>query len=102
MTEVALQLAPEDVVEGVPVCAAIEGKRIAIYRLGDELFGLSDICTHEHAHLSEGYVDGETIECPMHQACFSIRTGKALSPIAPTDLATYEIAVRDGQVIVKL
>ena len=102
VADVELDLAACDVVEGTPICAIAHGRRIAIIRLGGALFGLSDFCTHEFAHLSDGFVDGETVVCPRHGACFSIRTGKSLTPIAPVDLYTYEVRVRDGKVVVKV
>jgi nitrite reductase/ring-hydroxylating ferredoxin subunit len=97
---VKIDLAVRDIVEGVPVCAITAGRRIAIFRLGDELFALSDFCTHEFAHLSDGVVDGETIVCPLHGARFSIRTGLSMSRIAPVDLHAYDVRERDGMVVI--
>ncbi|MEQ8651623.1 MAG: non-heme iron oxygenase ferredoxin subunit [Kiloniellales bacterium] len=77
-----------------------EGKCIAVFNLDGEYFATGGICTHEHAFLSEGYVDGETVECPLHQGLFNIRTGQALSPPVTEGLRTYKTKVEAGQVYV--
>ncbi len=77
-----------------------DGKCIAIFNLEGEYFATGGICTHEHAFLSEGYVDGGTVECPLHQGLFNIRTGQALSPPVTESLQTYKTKVEDGNVYV--
>lgn len=62
------------------------------------MFATDDICTHEFALLSEGWIDGGTIECPLHGGTFEIRTGKAVAPPCTVDLKTYLVR-RDGSVI---
>jgi len=85
------ELAPGSVVR---VEAA--GKAIALYNLEGTYYATDEICTHAYASLAEGFVDGATIECPLHGAQFSIKTGEALSPPASEPLATYAVRV-DGQ-----
>ncbi len=77
-----------------------DGKCIAIFNLDGEFFATGGICTHEHAFLSEGYVDGETVECPLHQGLFNIRTGQALSSPVTVGLRTYKTKVEDGLIYV--
>ncbi len=77
-----------------------EGKCIAVFNLAGEFFATGGICTHEHAFLSEGFIDGETVECPLHQGLFNIRTGKPLSPPVTEGLRTYETKVEDGYLYV--
>ena len=72
------------------------GKAIALYNLEGTYYATDEICTHAYASLAEGFVDGATIECPLHGAQFSIKTGEALSPPASEPLATYAVRV-DGQ-----
>lgn len=82
----------------------IAGHEIALYRLSDgEVFATSDICTHGHAYLSEGWVTEEDcIECPLHAGCFDIRTGAGVSPPIDEDVRTYPIRIEDGQVLVRI
>ena len=76
--------------------------RVAVYRLGSDFFAISDICTHEYAVLSDGFCAAGRIECPLHQACFDIRTGTALDEPAEIDLATYPTRILDGIVEVQI
>ena len=80
----------------------VNGTPLGLYRLGDGCFALNDVCTHAYALLSTGFVEDDTIECPLHQARFEIRTGKSLDEIAPEDVKTYPVKVEAGDVFVQL
>lgn len=82
----------------------IEGDHppILLCRVGEEFFAAGDNCTHQDYALSEGYLDGDVIECPLHMAQYSARTGEALALPASTPLETYDTKVVDGVVHVKL
>ena len=77
-------------------------KEIAIFFVNGEYFATSNLCTHETARLSEGYVDGATIECPLHQGVFCLRSGKALEAPAEQPINTYPIKVEDGGVFISV
>ena len=80
-----------------------EGHSYAIYRSPeDEYYATEDICTHEHAHLSAGYVEDNTIECPRHAGRFCYKTGEALGAPVCIDLKTYPIRIVDGKVELQL
>lgn len=80
----------------------IGGKTIALYRLGDEVYATDGVCTHGLALLAEGFVDGDKIECPLHQGVFDIRTGKALSGPVTEDLRVYPVRIEGSDVLVDL
>jgi nitrite reductase/ring-hydroxylating ferredoxin subunit len=84
-----------DVPEGGTLCVYAGGEPICLYNLRGTICATQDTCTHADASLADGYIDGDLIECPMHQATFDIRTGKAMSPPATDDLRVYEVDV-DG------
>lgn len=69
---------------------------VALFNVAGRLYATDDICTHAHAHLSDGYIDGETVECPLHQGLFHIPTGRAMSSPVTENLKTYPLRV-DGQ-----
>jgi 3-phenylpropionate/trans-cinnamate dioxygenase ferredoxin subunit len=48
---------------------------IALVRLGGEVYGTSNVCTHQYALMSDGIVDEDCILCPLHQARFHVVTG---------------------------
>ncbi|AUT65479.1 anthranilate 1,2-dioxygenase ferredoxin subunit AndAb [Paraburkholderia sp. SIMBA_049] len=65
----------DDFAEGEPAAVIAGDRQIAVFRIGDEVFALNDLCTHGHARLSEGYVEDGCVECPLHQGLIDIRTG---------------------------
>ena len=72
--------------------------RIAMFRIGDEVFALSDRCSHAEASLAEGEVFDYEVECPRHGSEFDLRTGKPLSLPATKPVPTYEVVIEDGVV----
>jgi len=78
------------------------GRSIAIYDCDGELFATDNICTHAYACLSDGWLDGGTIECPLHAARFDVRTGRVLDPPATEDLQTYPVRLVDDEIQIKL
>ena len=93
----------DDVPEDEGKLVRLNGAAIALFRQGDEFFALDDACPHsKSASLSQGYVEDGLVECPLHQACFELRTGKVTSPPAEEDVRTYPVKVEDGVVFVSL
>ena len=80
----------------------IEDPPIAVFNVGGTLFGISDTCSLAEASLSEGRVDGETVECPLHGACFDLRTGEALTPPAVEPVQTFPVIVQEDEIYVEI
>jgi 3-phenylpropionate/trans-cinnamate dioxygenase ferredoxin component len=80
----------------------IENPAIAVFNVEGTLFAISDTCTHAEASLSEGRVDGETVECPLHGACFDLRTGEALTPPAVEPAQTFPVIVQEDEIYVEI
>lgn len=80
----------------------LDGLRLALYRTAGAFHVTHNVCTHQFALLSDGYLEDGCIECPLHQARFDVRTGKALCAPATADLAVYPVKVEDGTVFVDL
>lgn len=74
--------------------------KIAVIRLGDDLYALGDICSHADYSLAEGEVDAEegTIECWKHGSLFSLETGEAETLPATRPVPVYEVGVENDQV----
>src|SRR4051794_33065293 len=87
--------------DGEALGVKIEGTDIALFRLGHEVHATSGICTHALALLADGFVEttDATVECPLHQALFDIRTGKALSGPATEDLKVYPVRIDGGDIL---
>ena len=75
-------------------------KSYAIYRIEQGFFASDGHCTHEDAHLADGFVLGDQIECPRHQGRFHVPTGKAVRAPVCNHLKTHPIRVEGGQVFV--
>lgn len=73
---------------------------IVLARRGDEVFALGGKCTHYQAPLADGLVVGETLRCPWHHACFSLRTGEALAAPAFDPLDRWRVERRGEQLFV--
>jgi nitrite reductase/ring-hydroxylating ferredoxin subunit len=92
----------KDLAENEPLGATVEGNPVCVIRRGATCLAFEDMCTHELARLSKGYLAGDVIECPLHEAKFDIRTGKASGPPAEGDIAVYEARIEGDRVLVKL
>ena len=75
---------------------------IALCKVGETVYAINNICTHEYACLSDGFIEGDTIECPLHQAQFHIPTGKVMSPPADKDVKTYPVKLVGDDVYVRV
>ncbi len=76
------------------------GKPVFLVHQGDEWFAIGAVCSHYSGPLPEGLVVGDTVRCPWHHACFSLRTGEALRPPALNDLPCWRVEQRAGKVYV--
>ncbi len=85
-----------------PLGLRIGDQQIAVVRLDDGIYAINDVCTHEYALLSDGFCEDGKLECPLHQACFDIRTGAALNEPAEIPVATYNVKVENGEVFVEV
>jgi NADPH-dependent 2,4-dienoyl-CoA reductase/sulfur reductase-like enzyme/nitrite reductase/ring-hydroxylating ferredoxin subunit len=108
MSEDAALTGP-DLQAGVPVAEIPDGgtlaghaggKPVLLVRQGEEWFAIGAVCSHYSGPLPEGLVIGDTVRCPWHHACFSLRTGEALRPPALNDLSCWKVEQRAGKVYV--
>src|SRR5215469_10260372 len=91
-----------DLAEGEVLGVETAGRSIALYDANGSLYATDNICTHAYACLSDGWLDGDVIECPLHAARFDIRTGKVLDPPATEDLKIYEVRVVDDEIQIRI
>ncbi|MEV2217771.1 bifunctional 3-phenylpropionate/cinnamic acid dioxygenase ferredoxin subunit [Streptomyces sp. NPDC050997] len=76
---------------------------IALFRTDDgELYAIDDTCTHQDASLSEGWLEGCLVECPLHAASFDLRTGRPNCLPARRPVRTHRVTIDDGVVHVHL
>ncbi len=82
----------------------VEGREIAVVRIGDDVYAIGDTCSHAEVSLSEGWVEPDdcAIECVAHGAMFDLETGEPLSLPATKAVPVYQVAVVDGAVVLTL
>ena len=85
---------PLDDVIGV----AVDGRQIALYSVDGDVYATDNICTHGHARLCEGFLEGHEIECPLHQGKFDVRTGHPTCAPATEPLRSYPVKIEGGRV----
>jgi NADPH-dependent 2,4-dienoyl-CoA reductase/sulfur reductase-like enzyme/nitrite reductase/ring-hydroxylating ferredoxin subunit len=83
--------AVSDLAEGTLVAGQVDGEDAVLTRHGEQFFAVGGGCTHYHAALANGLVVGETLRCPLHHACFSLRTGEALHAPALDAIACWRV-----------
>ena len=91
------QLADGDVL-GV----AIAGRDIALYEYDGTLYATDDICTHAYAKLSDGWLNGREIECPLHAGRFDIKSGRATAAPCTIAIKAYPVRISGDEIQVKL
>lgn len=73
--------------------------RIAVFHTPDGMYAIDDKCTHQDASLADGWVEDCAVECPLHEACFDLRTGAVSGPPAKEPVRTHWVEVVDGQIM---
>jgi naphthalene 1,2-dioxygenase system ferredoxin subunit len=91
-------LASEDLPIDDVVGVAVDGRDIALYAVGEEVYATDNICTHGHARLCDGFLEGHEIECPLHQGKFDVRTGQATCAPPTEALRSYPVKIEGGRV----
>ncbi len=93
-------VAESDITEGKAMAGQVGDEPVLLARAGGELFAVGAQCSHYHGPLAEGLVVGETIRCPWHHACFSLRTGEAVRAPALSPIDCWSVERRDGKAFV--
>lgn len=104
MTEHAFQpvLALDDVARGRMRSCRVGEREIVVCHTRDGVFAVDNVCTHAFARMSEGYLKGTRLTCPLHGATFDVRTGAVLGGPATIPLSAYQTKVVNGMVEVAL
>ena len=109
MSEAATQTIGPDLAQGVPEADLAEGAMllghvgddaVLLARRGGEFFAIGATCSHYGGPLSEGLIVDDTVRCPWHHACFSLRTGEAVRAPALSPVACWATVRKDGKVFV--
>jgi biphenyl 2,3-dioxygenase ferredoxin subunit len=89
-----------DVAAGEARRIEVDGLVLAVFNLAGEFCVTDDACTHGPGSLSEGFVDGDCVECNFHQGVFNIRTGAVVQPPCIVPVRTYPVTVEGGAIYI--
>lgn len=99
-TDKLVRLGPVEAFDREPTVVEMDGKEIAVFRRGNEVHAIRNVCPHQHGPVGRGVVDKEFVYCPWHGWKFDVETGE--NPIDDRKrVLTYETVVRDGEVFVR-
>ncbi len=90
----------EDVAQGQAIRIEKNGLTLAVFNLEGEYFVTDDACTHGPGSLSEGCIEGDTVECDFHNGAFNIRTGEVVTPPCMIPLKTYPTSVEGDEITI--
>jgi naphthalene 1,2-dioxygenase system ferredoxin subunit len=90
--------AADDLWDGAGLAVQAGGREIAVFRSGDEVFATEALCSHGNARLCDGFVEGQEVECPLHQARFDLRSGVPACGPATTPVKVYPARIEGGRV----
>jgi NADPH-dependent 2,4-dienoyl-CoA reductase/sulfur reductase-like enzyme/nitrite reductase/ring-hydroxylating ferredoxin subunit len=94
-------IAIDTLADGAMLAGHVGDDAVLLARRGAEFFAIGATCTHYSGPLAEGLLVGDTVRCPWHHACFSLRTGEALHAPALSPVACWTTEQRDGNVYVR-
>jgi nitrite reductase/ring-hydroxylating ferredoxin subunit len=92
----------DDVPAGGALKVETEGLILAVFNLDGEYYVMDDCCSHGPGSLSEGYVDGDVIECNFHNGQFNIKTGEVVSPPCMIPQKVYRTSVENGRIFIEV
>jgi NADPH-dependent 2,4-dienoyl-CoA reductase/sulfur reductase-like enzyme/nitrite reductase/ring-hydroxylating ferredoxin subunit len=87
--------------DGAMIAGHVGDDEVVLARSGDEYFAVGARCTHYRGRLARGLIVGDTVRCPLHHACFSLRTGDAVRAPAFDPIARWRVEIADGTVVVR-
>jgi nitrite reductase/ring-hydroxylating ferredoxin subunit len=92
----------EELPAGTARAVVINGRKLALFNLGGNLYAIEDTCPHRGAPLSEGECDGTTVICPWHGASFDLSSGAVLSPPASSGVMAFKVQLVGNEVQIEL
>ena len=99
--DLAQGVALSSLAEGAILLGHAHGEPLIVVRRSDELFAVGAFCTHYSGPLAAGLVVDDTVRCPWHHACFSLRTGEALRAPALNPVSCWRVEQVDGKAFVR-
>ena len=97
----SLGISAAELKDGEPLTGHVGKDPVLLVRLGKDYSAVGAVCAHYHGPLDKGLVLGDTVRCPLHHACFSLRTGEALTAPALGPLHRWKVEQQGGTLFVR-
>jgi apoptosis-inducing factor 3 len=94
-------ISADELADGQMLLGHVGQEAVLLARRGNEVFAIGATCSHYGGPLAEGLLVDDTVRCPWHHACFSLRTGEALHAPALSPVARWQVELRDGRILVR-
>jgi len=91
-----------DVAPGAALRVERDELTLAVFNVDGEFFVTDDACTHGPGSLSEGYIEGDVVECNFHNGQFNIRTGEVVAPPCMVPVKAYPVVIEAGRVFIEV
>lgn len=90
-----------DVSEDMPKAIEIKGNQVGIFKVDEDFFAIENVCPHAFALLTDGFIEDEKVECPLHEAIFDIKTGVLESGPGCRNLHIYPTKVEGEEILIQ-
>ena len=90
-----------EVAPGNALKVEADGLTLAVFNVDGDFYVTDDMCTHGPGSLSEGYIEGDVVECNFHNGQFNIRTGEVVLPPCMVPVKTYPVTIVEGKVTIE-
>lgn len=87
-----------DIPAGEMLIVEVDGDEIALANVDGEIYAFANDCTHRGAPLGEGILEGDIVECPLHQGRFNVRTGAVLDAPPTSPVATFQVQLEGDEI----
>lgn len=94
--------AQDELEDGAMAAFEVGDYQVALYRVGGSYFATTNVCSHAYTLLTDGWLEGRLVECPLHGAQFDVASGEVVRGPADCPVQAYEVRINDNLVEVKL
>lgn len=88
--------------EGEMIPITVNGKALVLYCVDGKFYATDNLCTHGLAFLTDGFLEGLEVECPLHGGRFAINTGKGLGEPITCDIQAYDVRITNSEIQIQL
>ena len=89
-----------DIPEGEMMLVEVGGERILLANLEGQICAIGEVCTHAQGYLSDGWIEGEDVVCPLHGSRFNLRTGQVTTPPSDEGEPVYQVRMEGEDILV--